>query len=222
MKFTTLFLTALLGFAIADDSDKKEHKKDKKKQELTGDKKQCFRMAKLTHIVETANNQTRMDRIQSQHPDRAQKIKDDAARVGPELSGLQKNSTLVQYCGSYNAHEKLVKQCRTLKHGERLSNKLKNNTAVEESARRKNKSPDQIKSRWQQEIDHINKLKSNSTLVDQCKKIKTTKDSKKGDKGDKKDKGKAEKQKSAAAQVQVAGTGAFVVGLSLLIASLML
>lgn len=235
MKVTALFLTTLLGLAFAEDGDKKDHKMPKGKMMgklgLTADQRVCHRMAKLNHIMKISNNATMMDNIAAKSPKSAQKLKDDAARAEPELSNMQKNSTLVKYCGQYGAHEKLVRQCRTLKHGERLSNKLKNNTALEESAKRRNKSVDEIKNRWQKELSVINRLKSNNTLVDQCNKMKS-KDNKKGDKkgdnkkgdakAEKNEKGKAEKQKSAAANVQVAGTGAFALGLSVLIASLML
>ncbi|KAF2670228.1 hypothetical protein BT63DRAFT_469825 [Microthyrium microscopicum] len=212
MKFTTLFLATLVGFVIAGDNDNKEHKKGghKKNGNLTSQERSCKKMWKLTNIIETSNNQTKMDEIERNHPDRVTKIKEKAAKAQAQVSRLQSNATLQQFCGVYHAHEQLKHQCYEINHVDKISNNIKNKTAVDEASKHKNRTADQVKQKWQKEVDHVKTLQSNKTLVDMCKKMKDGKDSKKG----------AKQQKNGGSHIQAAGTGALV--LSVLAAVLMI
>jgi hypothetical protein len=216
--FTALFLASLVSFVVADDGKEKHGKH--KKHNMTGQDRACHRMWRLTHVSETVANATRMANLQQAHPDRAQKIKDEAVKSGPELQSLQGNQTLAQYCPVLRAHENLKHDCKKLHKADKIQNRLKNNTAVQDAVKKSGKTEDEVKQRWQKELDSVQKLKSNSTLASSCAQMKSGKNSKDGSK-DNKGGANPQKQKSGAATVKIAGTGAFALGMGLYVAVLL-
>jgi len=223
--FTTLFLASLVTFVIADDGkDKEKHKDGKFKHHgnMTSDQKSCHRMWKLAHISDTVANSTRMADLQRTNPNRAQRMKDEAVKSGPELQSLSGNQTLAKYCPVLKAHESLKHDCRKLKMAEKIQNKLKNDTAVKGAAEKMGKTESEVKQRWQNELKELDAMKKNGTLVSACGKMKDAKKDGKDGKGKPGAGGSApEKQKSDAASVKMAGTGAFALGLGLYFAVLL-
>jgi hypothetical protein len=180
--FTSLFLASLVTLAIAQDADnigdKMGRKDGKKNRDLTSDEKTCRRMWNVNRAQQIASNQTRMDMIAKKDPARATRIKDIATKDGPQLKELQKNSTLTNFCDTYQASERQKRQCSHVKNLDKLQKKLNDKNAVEDAAKKNNATPDEVRKRWQHDIDVAQKQKGNKTFTDACAKMKDSKQNK--------------------------------------------
>lgn len=180
MKYlSTVFLYSLISVAIAQDDGERFMRKDGHKQKnLTPDQNTCRRMFWVNRAQQIALNTTRIEMIAKKDPQRAQRIREIAIKDGPELSKLQQNKTLTAYCDVYQASERQKMQCWHVNNVEKLEKRIKDKSAVEEAAKRHHASPEEVRKRWQHEIDSANQMKSNKTFTDACSK---THDSKKQD-----------------------------------------
>jgi len=204
MKCLTAFLLASL-FSSALASDSKD--KDKIKEgPLTVDEMQCKRLFKLNRAHDTVANATQMAELDRKRPDRAQKFRDTVATSGIEYQRMTNNHTLIQFCNIYNSHHKLIKDCRRIGKIDEVEKKLKNETAIKEAARRKGKNEDQIKKKWEGDLEVLKQMKGNDTLIKGCDRVK---------------KEEAKKKKNDAASVRAAGAGTFALGMVLYAAAML-
>jgi hypothetical protein len=207
--FTTLFLASLITFVVANDKEKHKEGGKNKHSNVTSEAKECHRLWKLTKLQETVSNATRMADLNRTHPEKAAKLVSEAASIGPELTSLTNNQTLTKFCPIVKAHDKMVHECQTLKHADKLTLKLKNATLLTMQATKQGRTEAEVKAKWQKELDEINKLKANATLAKACTKVKE-------------EIGKNAKQhKSDASSVRLAGTGVFALGVGVYVAALL-
>ncbi|TID18731.1 HET-domain-containing protein [Venturia nashicola] len=195
MQFKSVILALCLStFAIAKGHDKNENAvasaaMNGKQGEISGSKtknsthgnseeKQCSELSRLTKLVNLVNNATKLTELETKHnmtADKITKLKASAANATSRLTELQSNTTLTSQCAVVDAGQKLKGQCKEIKMLTNMMDVAGNTTALSEMATKKNWTDAQVtkfKARAANATTKLNKLKSNSTLVNACATIK--------------------------------------------------
>lgn len=142
------------------------------------EKRQCREMSHLTRLVDLVNNATKLTELETKHnltADKITRLKDSAANATTRLTELQSNTTLVSQCAIVDAGEKLKGQCKQMKMLTKMMDVAANATALSEMATKRGWTDAQttkFKARAANATMKLDKLKSNTTLVDACSTIK--------------------------------------------------
>ncbi|KAH6633632.1 hypothetical protein C7974DRAFT_412614 [Boeremia exigua] len=134
----------------------------------------CKRIAELNNLSNIATNQTLRDallankKIRQDQVDYIETMKD---AINSELQDLNSNTTLTVECGPIEAHKKAVKDCKKLDKLKKLVEMASNKTAYDEHLAGELLNQKQMEQLWKNmenaEIK-LQKLRTNSTLVDLC------------------------------------------------------
>lgn len=134
----------------------------------------CKRIFALRKLSDMAANQTSLDamladkKLSQEQVDYIESKKD---AINSELQELISNTTLTAECGAIDAHRKAVRDCKKLDKLEKLVELANNKTAYDEHLAGKllnQKQTDQLKKNMENAEIQLQKLRSNSTLVNLC------------------------------------------------------
>ncbi|KAE9968086.1 hypothetical protein EG328_004169 [Venturia inaequalis] len=170
--------TAVAGAAMDGKHGQIGGSKTKNSTHGNSEKKQCSELSRLTKLVDLVNNSTKLTELETKHnmtADKITKLKDSAAKATTRLTELQSNTTLTSQCAIVNAGDKLQGQCKEMKMLTKMMDVAGNATALSEMAAKKNwtdAETDKFKAHAANATMKLNKLKSNTTLVDACATVK--------------------------------------------------
>lgn len=134
----------------------------------------CKRISALAKLSSMAANQTALDsmladkRLTQEQVDYIETKKD---AINSELQELSLDTTLLAECGIINAHRKAMRDCKKLGKLEKLTELANNKTAYDEHLAGEvlnQKQVERLKKNMEDAEIKLQKLRSNSTLVELC------------------------------------------------------
>lgn len=159
MKFLSTLVIAMASVAIAQDDNKGNN---------TSTKSQCKQMAKLTKLMDVANNQTKLDKITDGNTTKADAIKAKAQEKMADLTTLQSNTTLMAACTQIFAVQDTEDACEKMQGLEKLQALVANQTALDEKTEGNTTKADAIKAKAQEKAADLTAMQGNATLTSFC------------------------------------------------------
>lgn len=156
MKFLSTLVIAMAGVAVAKDGNS------------TSTKSQCKQVAKLTKLMDVANNQTKLDKITDGNTTKADAIKAKAQEKMADLTTLQGNTTLMAACDQIFAVQDTEDACDKMQGLEKLQALVANQTALDEKTKGNTTKADAIKAKATEKMADLTAMQGNATLTSFC------------------------------------------------------
>lgn len=157
MKFLSVVLLSLAGLAAA--------RGDRQANSTTG---MCRQVARLTRLMDLANNQTKLDKVTQNNATKAAEIKAKAAAEASTLSTLQANATLMSECSKVFAAGETRKSCAQMARLQRLEKLVANATALAEATKNNATKAAELQAKAKAEAGTLASLQANATLGQLC------------------------------------------------------
>lgn len=142
---------------------------------------QCHELSHLTHLARLGQNETALQDIDAQRklsPEQSARLVNETVNAATRLTKLTANATLTDMCGVYDAHNKLVSQCKTMDKLQQLSRLAPNATLLDDFETRRNLTATKV-SRLQEKAQNatveLATMQSNASLVADCQAMATAK-----------------------------------------------
>jgi hypothetical protein len=129
---------------------------------------QCREVAQLTHLVDLANNQTRLDKVAHSNATKEAALKAKAATAATKLATLQSNATLMATCNQVFAAEQMRASCARMAALERLARLVANATALDAATKNNATKAAALKAKAAAEAGTLSSLQGNATLTQFC------------------------------------------------------
>ncbi|KAI1633352.1 hypothetical protein F4809DRAFT_30357 [Biscogniauxia mediterranea] len=160
MQITGLLSSFILATAVLAKGDKNSTG--------TSVKSQCRTIAKMTSLVDLANNQTKLESKTDGNQTKIDEIKAKAANSTAMLSTLTANSTLMGECAVIAAHDEAVQACGAIQQMEKATALASNDTKLQSKFDGNTTKIDEFKSKVSSMATMLATLQSNATLSSFC------------------------------------------------------
>ncbi|KAI5921002.1 hypothetical protein F4810DRAFT_389889 [Camillea tinctor] len=160
MQITGLISSFILATAVLAKGDRNSTG--------TSVKSQCRSIAKMTKLIDLANNQTELESKTDGDQTKIAEIKAKAANSTAMLSTLTSNSTLMGECAVITAHDDAVEACGSIQQMEKAVALAANDTKLQDKFDGNTTKIDDFKSKVSSMATMLATLQSNATLSSFC------------------------------------------------------